>query len=155
MEPESISAAIDSDVADIVLASIRRHSMHIDQWRWTKVGKIHQELDSVVQLLEAELPLVSYYASHASWYVVSTRRVLWCFRGATHAIPAHQISESKFGNFKGHGGLEREIMVLVIADGRKLELEYETGYASMGAIYGIDVLRRKIASIHRTANQGG
>jgi hypothetical protein len=45
------------------------------------------------------------------------------------------VLEDRFGNFKGHGGKQTEVMTLVLADGREVRLEYETSLASMAPIY--------------------
>jgi hypothetical protein len=144
-----VTDTVDADIENIVLASIRRHSMGMDRWRQTTVGSMQQQLQGIVQLEDEERPLVSYFASNASWYVITKRRVLGAACEQTYIIPAHHIIESRFGNFKGHGDIASEIMLLILDDGRRVELEYETGNASMAVIYGIDVLRRKLASVRR------
>lgn len=104
-------------------------------WRATVIGAMHSQLCSLVELKTGESPIVSCFHSDASWYVLSTRRVLGACQGRAVDIAVLEIAKQSFGDFKGYEGSPIEFMNLESIDGRSISLEYETGKASMAPIY--------------------
>lgn len=50
-------------------------------------------------------------------------------------IATTDVDKTDFGNFKGYQKSHLDIMHLTLRDGRTVDLEYETGLASMAPIY--------------------
>jgi hypothetical protein len=125
----------DEKIARICSASIRKHSMDVASWLYTRLDAPHPEIASLVHLKNDELPIVSFFFSSASWYLLTSRRVIGQYFGCNVDISASDITQTSFGNFKGDG--EKAIEVAIIATSNKLEarIEYETGKASMAPIY--------------------
>lgn len=125
----------DAKIRSTALRYINKHTINPSAWAATSVGEIHPKLLTAVTLKLGELPIVSCFHSESSWYVLSTRRVLGVCAGQAVDVAAPEIVENHFGNFKGHRHSTSELMLLRLANGRVLELEYEAGPASMATIY--------------------
>lgn len=138
----------DEKVKDICLASIRRHSMSPEGWLNTLIGDLHPEISNdVFRLSPGEIVLVSCYFSKASWYAITTRRIVGAYYGRRSEILATDIEEQNFGNFKGYGGMEREVMTIRSADSPENRFEFEAGNASMAPIYALSTLVPKLTQI--------
>ncbi len=125
----------DEKIRTTALGYINKHVMNPSAWRATSVGEIHPKLTVLADMKLEELPIVSCFHSESSWSVLSTRRVVGVRYGQMVDLPVLDIVESRFGNFKGLGTSTSDLMRLRMANGRVLELEYETGPASMAPIY--------------------
>jgi len=125
----------DEKIRSTALWYIGKHSMDPATWPYTLIGGSHAEVASRAELQLGELPLVSFFLSEESWYVLTTRRILGRFSGEPVEVPALDVLEDHFGNFKGFRGRETEIMRLKLVGGGEVRLEYETGRASMAPIY--------------------
>jgi len=125
----------DDKIRSTALRYITRYLMDTSAWRATVVGVMRPELCSLVEMTSGESPIVSCFHSEASWYVLSTRRVLGACGGQDVDMAVLEVAKQSFGDFKGHGGSATELMNLESADGQSVQLEYETGKASMAAIY--------------------
>jgi len=126
----------DQSAREIAVASIRRHSMNPEEWVSTSIAILRSELESLVLLHDLELPLASAFISAQSWYAFTTRRIVACHAGTVREIDPRYGIESRFGNFKGLGGIPLEICtVRSISTGDFMDYEYETGKASMVPIY--------------------
>jgi hypothetical protein len=133
----------DEKIRFIALWSIRKPSMDPAAWRWTRLGDPHPEVLRYVQLQAGELPIVSFFRSESSWYLFTTRRILGSYLGQAVELAALDVVEDRFGNFKGHGGREIEVMALLTSSGSEVKLEYETFTASMAPIYYLMFWKRK------------
>jgi hypothetical protein len=125
----------DSKILSTALWYIGKHTMDPPTWRYTLVGEAHVEVFSRAELEPGEFPLVSFFFSEASWYLLATRRVLGAYAGRRVSVPALAVGEDRFGDFKGYNGAELEVMKLRLASAEEFLLQYETGRASMAPIY--------------------
>jgi len=125
----------DAKIRSTALWYIGKHTMDPPTWQWTLVGAAHPEVLARVELEPCELPLVSFSVSNATWYLLTTRRVLGHHSGRRVRVGALDVLENNFGDFKGHGGAKLQVMTLRLAGGREAALQYETGRASMAPIY--------------------
>ena len=114
---------------------IRKHAMDPESWRYTRLADHHPEVVSHFGLQSGELLIVTSYISDSSWYALTTRRIVGTHDGSDIDLAATDISDDRFGNFKGYGDAQTEVMVLIDTAQRASRLEYETGKASMGPIY--------------------
>jgi hypothetical protein len=133
----------DEKIHSTALWYIRKHSMDPSAWRWTRLGEAHPEVLRFVGLQLGELPVVSFFRSEASWYLFTSRRVLGHFSGQAVEAAAVDVVSDRFGNFKGYGGRETEVMSLQLSNGVEVSLEYETFKASMAPIYYMMYWQRK------------
>ncbi|MCA9175736.1 MAG: hypothetical protein KDB14_14725 [Planctomycetales bacterium] len=113
---------------------IRKHATGLT-WRYTRLETHDPELIRRSGLQAGELPIVTSHISDASWYALTTRRVVGTLDGQDVELAATDVSAARWGNFKGYGHAQTEAMVLVDAARRELRLEYEIGLASMAPIY--------------------
>jgi hypothetical protein len=133
----------DEKIRSTALWYIRKHSMDPSAWRWTRLGEPHPEVLRFVRLQVGELPVVSFFRLEASWYLFTSRRILGCFSGQAVEVTALDVVKDRFGNFKGYGGQETEVMTLQLSDSSEVSLEYETLKASMAPIYYMMYWQRK------------
>ena len=66
----------DEKIRSTALFYIEKHLMEPATWPYTLVGKSHAEVASRAELQPGELPLVSFFLSEESWYLLTTRRIL-------------------------------------------------------------------------------
>jgi hypothetical protein len=114
---------------------IHKPSMEMDEWIFTKVDNIHQEITNIVKFNEFEVPIVSCFINDSSWYILTSERVIGAYSDSQVEERTENIADTKFGNFKGNRSKKTEIMLLSFNNGKESRLEYETGYASMAPIY--------------------
>jgi hypothetical protein len=128
--------AITEDRAGFVLASIRRHSMDVENWRKTLIAELHPSLVDCAQLYDQESVLVSCYHSEADWYVFTSQRVLGITGSQTYSAPVDAISDYDVECFKvPEGTVGTFKMKLFLVKGGALEVKCEAGKASMAPIY--------------------
>lgn len=139
----------DKKIRSISLWSINKHAMNPAAWRWTRLDEPQPEVLSLVQLQAGELPVVSFFRSEASWYLFTTRRILGSYSGQGVELSALDVVKEHFGNFKGNGGRETEVMALQTSNGSEVKLEYETFTASMAPIYYLMFWKRKYPILHK------
>jgi hypothetical protein len=125
----------DKKIRTVAQWYIEKASMDPATWRFTLIGTVHPAVSERITMQEGELPLVSCFFSDANWYLFTTRRMLGSYRSQQVAVVPTEIVEEKFGNFKGYRGEETNLLTLTLPDGRTMQLEYETGKASMAPIY--------------------
>lgn len=115
--------------------SINKNSMNHESWQYTRLDTIHDELHAFVVLEEGELPIVSSYVTSDQWYLMTSRQVWSCLAGQVERAAGASITNSVTGNFKGFGAQKLERMTLKLREGGELDLDFETGFASMAPIY--------------------
>jgi len=126
--------ATDAKICSTALWYIRRHAMAPKDWRWTLLANAHPEVLALVHLDPGELPVVSFFRSEVSWYLLTTRRVLGSYSHETIDVNVLDVVESHFGDFKGYKEAI-DVMTLKTSSGAAVELEFETSNASMAPIY--------------------
>ena len=125
----------DKKIYSTALWYIRKHAIDPSTWRWTRLGEPHAQVLYLVDLYAGELPVISFFYSEARWYLFTSRRILGSFLGKAVEVAALDVVKKRFGNFKGYGGRETEIMTFYLSDDSDVSLEYETAKASMAPIY--------------------
>ncbi len=123
--------------------------MDIRNWQHTILGRMHNES---MGLQLNELPVVSVHFSPTRWCLLTTRRVLGEYLGSKVDLAALDVTDTSFGDFKGVGGKRVETMRLSSARTENVYLEYETGSASMAAIYYFMFWRQKYPILHKLAD---
>ena len=125
----------DAKIRSTALWYIGKHLMDPPTWRYTLAGDAQPDVLGRAELEPGELPLVSFLLSKTSWYLLTTRRVIGEYSARRVGVAVLDVLETRFGNFKGHGGAELELMALRLAGEQVAELQYETGLASMAPMY--------------------
>jgi hypothetical protein len=126
----------DAKIRSTALWYIGKHTMDPPTWRYTRIGDGHPEVLSRAGLEPGELSLVSFFLSKASWYGLTTRRVVGSYSGRDVSVAAPDIVRDDFGdNPKGYGGVELQVMTLRHANGEEFALQFEAGRAWMAPIY--------------------
>jgi len=125
----------DTKIRNNAVWYIRKHAMDPESWRYTRLAEHHPEIVHRSGLQSGELPIVTSHISDSSWYALTTRRIIGTYDGCDINCAATDISEDRFGNFKGYGDAQTEKMILVRTGLPDLRLEYETSKASMAPIY--------------------
>lgn len=139
----------DQKIRSIAVSMILRASKVPATWRFTWIDRVHPAVSEKVVLWEEELPIVSCFISEVSWYVLTTRRILGFYSGQRYEAVPNQILDTYFGDFKGTAGQETELMRLKVPGGVALQLEYETGKASMAPIYYLRFWKYKYPILDR------
>ena len=125
----------DQKIRKLSVRYIEKASMDPVSWRFTLIGKAHPALSGVVKMQAGELPIVSSFISENSWYLFTTRRVVGTYQGQKVELASVDCTRDSYGNFKGYGKQETEVMTLNHSGDEKAMLEFETGKASMAPIY--------------------
>jgi hypothetical protein len=102
----------DAKIRSTALWYIGKHLMDPMSWRFTLVRDAHPGVSAHAGLGAEESPLLSFFLSEASWYVLSTRRVIGSYCGREVAVAALDVVEDHFGDFRGYGGAQVEVMTL-------------------------------------------
>ena len=58
------------------------------------------------------MPLISFFLGEASWYLLTSRRVVGAYSGRRVEAAALDVQQDDFGGSCGHGGVEVEVMTL-------------------------------------------
>ena len=140
----------DEKIFDICVPMIRRHSMDLAEWRFTRVGDLYPALCGKFCAISGELVMVSGCLSPEDWYVFTTRRIVCRFEGQLRENDPAKLVGSTFGNFKGLSATSRslaavsaEVALLTFVEGDELRFRFETGKASMGPIYATRYWQQK------------
>ncbi|BCM90013.1 hypothetical protein IAD21_01864 [Abditibacteriota bacterium] len=135
----------DENMKSIVVASIRRHSMAMEEWSYTQLWDsgdvdVKAELSRTCILETSELPILYSYIDAENWTLVTTRRVFCSLEGFAGFVFVKDIVDVDHGNFKGYGGQEVERMQIRTKGEAVLSGPFETGKASMGTIYAVTTI---------------
>jgi hypothetical protein len=140
----------DESIAMIVSASIRRSSMNYGSWQHTKfwshlVPPVQQLLNDQCSFEVDELPILAVMFDERNWSVFSSRFIHYSFDGAKSQVSVREIEDLALGDFKGY---RHAIDFLRIQgkDGAIHRIIYETGKASMGAVYAARTLKQVCSS---------
>lgn len=133
----------DASIRHIVTASIKRNSMYIKKWirtqlwdRWSETIKLF--IAKMIDLAPTELGIIGYLESDSYGYLITTQRVIIYEKDIIRSIKIDDIEKCDFGmNFKGIRGNQTETMTLQCKNGENDQFRFETGYPSMGTIYGL------------------
>ncbi len=139
----------DSTIRSVALWYIEKHIMAPSEWLYTHVGDAPQEVLSRVELQAGEAPLVSFFLSSESWYLLSTRRIIGASAGLMVSVNSLDVVDERFGDFKGRSGVTVEVMFLRLSSGLTVELQYETGRAAMAPMYYFTFWRMKYPILHK------
>jgi len=126
-----------------------------DQWKHTVIGCVHPELAPSFDFLPGERPIASGFFSQASWWVISTQRVVSQYHGARQELDPRYGVDHEFGNFKGIKRSEspsalptETATVTSVKTKHSVQFEFETGKASMAPIYACMFWSRVTAFHH-------
>jgi hypothetical protein len=136
----------DSKIQKLCVAHIEKHSMDSLAWKHTLLGRCHE---GCTALGPNELAVVSVYFSADSWSVLTTQRVFGNYFGRSVNVPTLEIANSHFGDFKGLSNKHIEVLTLLTSSGEEMQLEYETGKASMAPIYYFRFWDRKVPILEK------
>ncbi len=139
----------DEKIRNIAVWYIEKASMEPASWRFTMIGAVHPAVAERAAMEEGELPIASCFISEESWYLFTTRRILGTHGGQSYNEAANDILDSRFGSIKGDGHEETTVMKLKFPGGREVQLEYETGGASMAPIHYKEFWRLKYPVLDR------
>lgn len=118
-----------------MLQYIHKSSMRHSAWRYTRLDTIHDELRPILTLEQTELPIVSSYIDSDRWYLLTSRSVWSGLAGHITCTPGPDIAKTVSQNFKGFSQQEVGRMILELHDGSEVQLDFETGFASMAPIH--------------------
>lgn len=117
------------------LAYIRKHATNEPDWRFTRLDALPERLGRIAQLDAGELSIVSCFIDAQRWYVMTTARVFGLASGTRFNFAPLEVSQWRWGDFKGAGREPVGVATLALANGTHLRVPFETGYASMAPVY--------------------
>ena len=124
--------------------------MNPEEWRFTCASGLHRLFATEFSALPGELVVASAILSPENWYVFTTRRLVSCFKSHQGEADLSKLQRTEFGNFKGYGvkpvqlaEIPAEVATFNFSDGSELQIEYETGKASMVPIYAAKFWQQK------------
>lgn len=132
----SSEATTDQNAYNIAVASVRRHSMDIHEWKHTSIGKLHQSIGVGFNPQAGELVIASGQLAPKDWWAVTTRRVIGVLDGKYSELDPRFGIESKFGHFKGFANEGTEVAEITSPkQGLTVRFRFETMKPSMAPIY--------------------
>jgi hypothetical protein len=122
--------------------------MREQQWLYTRLLHLHDELKSVVVLQLKECLIVSCYIDRDHWFAMTSARMITCNNNEKVVANPLDAKWWDWGDFKT--GLEPRIGTarIDLKDGTSFSFQYETGYASMAPIYYELFWRVKYPALH-------
>ena len=131
----------DKKIRKHIVRYIRKASGDVSEWKYTKIDEAHEKVLKKIEIAPGEFPIVSFYLSENSFYLLTTRRVAGFYdKREVEFFPTY-IKQDNFGNFKGlNSELYRYKHIEVVTfdvEGENYcqRLQFETGKASMAPIY--------------------
>jgi hypothetical protein len=136
----------DESIKNIVIASIRRHSMDMNSWTHTRLWEEGDpekkaEIATKCRLNADELPILYSYIDPQNWTLFSTRSVSYSNEGKFGHVVAVEIGQHSARNFKGYSKQCVERMRITTKDGQVHNCPFATGKESMGPIDAIMTIR--------------
>jgi hypothetical protein len=136
----------DEYVVNIVSSSIQRSSRDRETWQYTKfwsdlTAPIEWMLRSKLSFDVGELPILAVVLDEDNWTIFSSRAVHGYQEGQYVQVKVSEITSSELGDFKGYRS-PVDVLRLQTRDGSRRSVLYETGKASMGAIYALQTLQQ-------------
>lgn len=135
----------DEQIKKIVTASIRRHSMDINTWKYTRFWDegdidLNSELFQLCKFEKNELPIIYSYIDSSNWTMFTTKSVQYSNENQFEKFNISEIKDYKLGNFKGISNQSVEKMIIETENNEFHKCPFETGKASMGSVYAIRTL---------------
>jgi hypothetical protein len=139
----------DQSIKSICKASINRNAGRPNEWKNVHHFEDMPEsrkavVEKAVRLAENELPILCCFTRKSNWLLITTRRVIGCYKQEVVDIVASKITAWDWGNFKGLiFGRRVDLLPIrwtefsLITSEKVYRLEMPTGQESMAVIYGI------------------
>jgi hypothetical protein len=109
--------------------------MREEQWLYTRLLHLHDEMKCVVALEPRECLIVSCYIDRRHWFAMTSGRMISCDNNKKVVANPLDVKRWHWGDFKT--GLEPRVGTarIDLKAGASFSFQYETGYASMAPIY--------------------
>jgi hypothetical protein len=114
---------------------IHSHCMHEEKWRYTRLLSIHATPKSNVSFESNEVPIVSCEIAPASWYLMTSRRLIASCNHLSFEVNPLDIEDWNWGDFKTDLNLQIGDAKISVRNAGDRSFQYETGWASMAPIY--------------------
>src|SRR5687768_8556107 len=98
--------------------------MDPDTWKWTLIDSLSPALGNELVLSSGEIPIVSCYLGTNSWYAMTTSRVAGHNDLGPYEFDPRAVASWQWGDFKGSGLAELEVLKAKLQDERCIELTY-------------------------------
>lgn len=131
----------DSSIQNITIASVKRSSMDIDIWEYSKIVTAETENKYFdFKLDQNELPIFEI-KSQTKHTLITTRQILEIENSKIKSIDFESIDDVIFGDFKSIVNKPKlSIFRIVDIYGEKMDFQMETGKASIGLIKSVNTL---------------
>lgn len=127
----------DMSIKNIALASVKRHSIGMEQWKKTLVNPEH--LPSGVERRPTELHVILLNYNKQNWTLITTQRIVGMIDNVIRAVDFAELDDVAFGMYKDTR-VETTIFRTTDINGNKKDFLMETGYPSMAYVYGIGTI---------------
>ena len=118
-------------------------------------AELHEDVRSLMkleaELAEGELPIVASVVDDGHWLLATTDRVAFRTGGEVISFPLSDVQDVH-ALALDDGNVDREDVLVLIADGQKHEVQIEAGYP-MGGIW--NVMRRLVRTWQAESGSGG
>jgi hypothetical protein len=160
----------DSDLKEITLAAIKRHTIKPFDFKYTNLYEenvsierevlktlynvynhpdIEEFIDDLLKMDAKEVFICSTIISEQIWTILTTRRIISREGVGLFEHKFEGIKNAEYADFKGYSKQEFTKGLLVFKDEKIIPLFIETGNASMVMIYGTGTLKKLIESRNR------
>ncbi|HLO60325.1 MAG TPA: hypothetical protein VK179_16360 [Bacteroidales bacterium] len=126
-------------IKNITIASIKRHSIDINQWYKTKIP--FSDNLKFFDRLDDELPIVEFILNKSNWTIITTKRIVGQIDGKQNQIEFIDLDDVVYGDYKNIK-INTTIFRTIDIYGESLDFLMETGKPSIAFIYSINPIHR-------------
>lgn len=114
---------------------IRKHCAREEQWLYTRLLHLHDEMKYVVALEPTECLIVSCYIDRCHWFAMTSARMITCNNNEKVVANPLDFKRWHWEDFKADAEPRIGTARIDLKAGTSFSFQYETGYASMAPIY--------------------
>jgi hypothetical protein len=122
-------------ICTVAIWYIRKHCAREEQWLYTRLLHLHDEMKCVVALEPSECVIVSCYTGRHHWFAMTSARMILCNNNQRFVANPRDVKRWRWGDFKTDAEPRIGTARIDLRDGTSFSFQYETGYASMAPIY--------------------
>ncbi|HAB53406.1 MAG TPA: hypothetical protein DCE80_14745 [Ignavibacteriales bacterium] len=126
-------------IKNTAIASIKRHSIDINQWDNTKI--ILSDYLQFIDRLDNELPITEFILNNSNWTIITTKRIVGQIDGKQNQIEFIDLDDVIYGDYKNIK-IKTTIFRTIDIQGDSLDFLMETGKPSIAFIYSINPILR-------------
>ena len=127
----------NESIKNIAIASIKRHSIAINQWDKTRISL--SDFTSLIDRLDDELPVVEFILNERNWTIITTKRIVGQIDANQNQVDFTELDDIVYGNYKDIK-FNTTIFRTIDLEGDSIDFLMETGNPSIAFIDSINTI---------------